>query len=47
MPEALPAILALHYRYRFDPDGLSPAERAALRERAEAWLAERAAASRE
>ncbi|MGH7276643.1 MAG: DUF4129 domain-containing transglutaminase family protein, partial [Candidatus Rokuibacteriota bacterium] len=31
VPEALPAILALHYRYRFDPDGLSPAERAALR----------------
>lgn len=45
--EALPAILALHYRYRFDPDGLSPGERAALRDRAEAWLAERAVASRE
>ncbi len=32
-------IVALHYRYRFDPEGLSAAERAALRSRAEDWLA--------
>ncbi len=39
--DTLPSILALHYRYRFDPTGLSPRERAALREGVEAWLAAR------
>jgi len=29
--ESLNAALALHYRYRFDPAGLAPAERGALR----------------
>ena len=36
--DALPGILALHYRYRFDPVGLGAGERAALRSRVEAWL---------
>ena len=31
-------IVALHYRYRFDPAGLDAPERATLRTRAEAWL---------
>lgn len=44
--ERLPALLALHYRYRFDPAGLSAAEREALRAQAAAWLADRAAAAR-
>jgi hypothetical protein len=35
----LRALLALHYRYRFDPAGLNPAERRRLRLDAEAWLA--------
>jgi transglutaminase-like putative cysteine protease len=39
--DTLPDILALHYRYRFDPAGLGAAERAALRARVEAWLAAR------
>ena len=34
----LAPILDLHYRYRFDPSGLSAGERAMLRARAEAWL---------
>ena len=34
----LAPILALHHRYRFDPTGLDPTERSALRARAEAWL---------
>jgi hypothetical protein len=40
-PEVLPALEALvrlHYRYRFDPDGLDPAERETLRAGAHAWL---------
>jgi transglutaminase-like putative cysteine protease len=40
-PEALPALAALvrlHYRYRFDPDGLAPSERETLRSGARAWL---------
>jgi hypothetical protein len=45
--EALPGILALHYRYRFDPDGLGAGERAALRSRVEAWLDTHAATARE
>jgi len=36
---ALPSLLALHYRYRFDPDGLTDAERGRLRAEAERWLA--------
>jgi len=34
----LTAILDLHNRYRFDPDGLSATERADLRSQAESWL---------
>jgi len=33
-------LLALHYRYRFDPLGLSADERETLRRRAAAWLAQ-------
>lgn len=44
--ESLPAILALHYRYRFDPEGLDAEGRAALRAGVERWLAERTAAAR-
>src|SRR4030095_4122067 len=36
-PELRP-IVALHYRYRFDPAGLDANGRAALRDSAEAWL---------
>jgi transglutaminase-like putative cysteine protease len=36
----LPALLALHYRYRFDPAGLAAHDRAALSAEARAWLAE-------
>ncbi|HEX3178655.1 MAG TPA: transglutaminase-like domain-containing protein [Methylomirabilota bacterium] len=42
----LRGLLALHYRYRFDPDGLAPAERAALSAESRAWLAEHAAIGR-
>ena len=35
----LPALLALHHRYRFDPAGLDAAGRRRLRTDAEAWLA--------
>jgi hypothetical protein len=35
----LRGLLALHYRYRFDPAGLAAAERQRLRAEAEAWLA--------
>jgi hypothetical protein len=35
----LDELLALHYRYRFDPAGLDAAERAALETGARAWLA--------
>ena len=37
-------LLALHYRYRFDPPGLGGAEREQLRAEAEAWLAAHASA---
>ena len=37
-PGVLRAIARLHYRYRFDPAGLSPAERSELRALARAWL---------
>ena len=35
---ALQELLGLHYRYRFDPQGLSATEREALREKAKACL---------
>jgi hypothetical protein len=38
----LPPLLALHYRHRFDPDGLPDAERARLRAEAARWLADHA-----
>jgi len=39
-------LLALHYRYRFDPAGLSSAEREQLRASARAWLAQHEEVSR-
>ena len=38
----LPVLLELHYRYRFDPAGLTSEDRAALRAGAHAWLARHA-----
>jgi hypothetical protein len=35
----LAELVALHYRYRFDPEGLAAEERAALAARVEEWLA--------
>jgi transglutaminase-like putative cysteine protease len=43
---ALGRLLALHYRYRFDPQGLPAADRERLRADAFAWLAEHAEARR-
>jgi hypothetical protein len=40
----LPPLLALHYRHRFDPDGLSATERTRLRAGAARWLADHASA---
>jgi protein-glutamine gamma-glutamyltransferase len=40
----LPALLALHYRYRFDPAGLPADERAALGAQTRTWLADHASA---
>jgi len=37
--DELTALLELHYRCRFDPRGVSPAERNEFRERVRAWLA--------
>jgi protein-glutamine gamma-glutamyltransferase len=37
--DGVDALLALHYRYRFDPAGLDAAERAALETGARAWIA--------
>jgi len=37
--ESLETILALHYRYRFDPMGLDEKERQNLRRHARQWLA--------
>src|SRR5438093_13659966 len=37
--DTLRQIARLHYRYRFDPDGIGADERQALRARVEAWLA--------
>lgn len=42
--ENLRSLARLHCRYRFDPEGLPAAERAALREQALSWLARHAAA---
>jgi transglutaminase-like putative cysteine protease len=36
--EAFRSILPLHYRYRFDPMGISPSERSTLRLEVELWL---------
>jgi len=36
--EPLHSILKLHYRYRFDPRGISPSERSALRSEVNVWL---------
>jgi len=41
----LPPLLALHYRHRFDPEGLTDVERARLRAEAERWLADHASAA--
>jgi hypothetical protein len=38
---ALTPIARLHYRYRFDPDGLTPAERRQLKVLALEWLQQR------
>jgi hypothetical protein len=38
--ESLHTILDLHYRYRFDPAGLSDQDRLRLRDLAHSWLAE-------
>jgi hypothetical protein len=35
---ALQPILILHYRYRFDPEGLTPAEKATLQSSVQAWV---------
>ncbi len=37
--DALQSLVRLHYRYRFDPQGLDAAERASLAAQARAWLA--------
>ncbi|HBH02880.1 MAG: hypothetical protein A2W08_19230 [Candidatus Rokubacteria bacterium RBG_16_73_20] len=44
--DALRPLVGLHYRYRFDPAGISAGEREALRAAARAWLAEREPAAR-
>ena len=36
--EVLHSLLELHYRYRFDPKGISSSERSKLRAEAESWL---------
>jgi hypothetical protein len=38
--QTLETLLSLHYRYRFDPDGLTEVERGRLAESARAWLAQ-------
>lgn len=38
--EPLQSILEIHYRYRFDPRGISAAERSALRSDVQSWLEE-------
>ncbi len=36
--EDLKSILKLHYRYRFDPKGISPTDKAALKSNTQSWL---------
>ena len=43
--QVLQSILSLHYRYRFDPQGITPEERSALKSTANAWLNERQTSS--
>lgn len=38
-PDLLRQIISLHYRYRFDPDGLSQEERESLKDSARVWFA--------
>ena len=38
--QTLQLMLLLHYRYRFDPAGIAPAEKAALQAQVQAWLAQ-------
>ena len=38
-PDLLRQIVSLHYRYRFDPDGLSQEERESLKDSAREWFA--------
>jgi len=40
--ESLHSILALHYRYRFDPEGITHAEKEALTSRVHIWLEQHA-----
>jgi hypothetical protein len=40
LPEQLAPLAELHYRYRFDPRGLTAEERSALRKGAQRWLEE-------
>ena len=42
--EGLPELVALHYKYRFDPAGLTVDERQHLAERARSWLSHEATA---
>jgi hypothetical protein len=37
--DSLPEILSLHYRHRFDPAGLSAADRQNLKQMVERWMA--------
>jgi len=39
-PGQLKQIISLHYRYRFDPDGLSPEEREVLKDSVREWFAD-------
>jgi transglutaminase-like putative cysteine protease len=39
--QGLQSILSLHYRYRFDPKGITSQERSALKSSAQSWLEER------
>ena len=43
--QRLQSILSLHYRYRFDPKGITSEERSTLKSSAESWLDERQAFS--
>jgi protein-glutamine gamma-glutamyltransferase len=36
--DTLETVVHLHYRYRFDPDGIAPEERTALQQQSAAWL---------